>query len=89
MAEMMQLPAEPVDEDDRSPLAGLDVVDAVAADVDELARRRHQPLGCRRDPPRRQHEIADGEERGQENSADDPADDRSHDDPTLFVARAE
>ncbi len=37
MAEMMQLPAEPMDEEDRPPLARLDVVDAVAADVDELA----------------------------------------------------
>ena len=48
MAELMELGAQPMDEDDRPPLPRFGIVDAVAVDVDELAGWRHLLLGVAR-----------------------------------------
>ena len=58
MAELMELGAQPMDEDDRPPLPRFGVVDAVAVDVDELAGWRHHLLGARGDLAGGEDEIA-------------------------------
>src|SRR5688572_23864524 len=78
MAEVMQLPAETVHEDDRPPLTRLDIVDAVSGDVDEFSDWWNGTLRPIGDPSRRQREIADDEKADQKDRAENPADDRSH-----------
>src|SRR5690606_28149868 len=85
VAEVMQLPAEPVDEDDRASLTRRDIVDAVAADVDEPARCRHHALGFCRDAARRHDEVAGNESEKQKDGADYPTDNASHDDPHMIL----
>ena len=58
MTELMELGAEPMDEDDRPPLARFNVVNAVAVDVDEFAGWRNHFFRMRGDLAGRQHEIA-------------------------------
>ena len=58
MPELMELRAEPMDEDDRPPLARFDVVDAVAVDVDEFAGWRNHLFRMRGDLAGREDEVA-------------------------------
>jgi hypothetical protein len=76
MAEMVELRAEAVQEDDRPALAFLDIVDAIAVDFDELSQRRHQPLGLGGDPPCRQHQAGGYDDRQQKQAAEQPGQDR-------------
>ncbi len=57
MPELVQLRAKAMQEDDRPALARLDIVDAVAVDVDKFSRRRDQPFGPDRDQPGNEHQA--------------------------------
>ena len=62
---MVQLPAKPMQEEDRMPLPRFDIADAVVANRNELPDRRDSPLRIGRDSPGRQNEVA-GNEAGEQ-----------------------
>src|SRR5262245_46152594 len=72
VAELVKLRSEPVDEEDRPPLPGLGVMDAVAVDFDEFAGRRHMPHGLGGDLLRREDEIAKIKDRTDKQHGKDP-----------------
>lgn len=72
VAEVVELSAKPVQEDNRLSIADIDIVNAVAVDLDEFSDRRHQPFGLGRDPQCRQHKAADGEDRQQQQNGQQP-----------------
>jgi hypothetical protein len=78
---MMERAAEAVDEEDRPPLALLDIVDAIAVHGDELAGGRNGLLGAPLDAARHQREVEHHDDRRHgtgQHDADDHRQDFEH-----------
>ena len=88
IGEMVQLGAEAVQEHDGRPLAHIDIVDAVALHLDELARRRHGAFDPGNDALRLEHEVADDGHGGQDDSGEQPEKNREqHQQPLIHTIR--
>ena len=72
MSKMMQLAAETVKEEDRTPLPCLDIVNTISRQFDKAARRRYPPFSLGREAPGREREIADQQAGRQKQCARQP-----------------
>ena len=77
VAKVVKLAAEAVEEQDRTALPLFDIMNAVAAESEELSRGRHGAFGLAGDATRRQNEIAGGECRNQHRNRSEPEDNRA------------